>query len=785
MDIFDDITQEYDSKAIYQFLHLVENYLPQYSFTIISGNGDRTSLNQTINLDQRFETTLWEKTKQSGDSIFIRDIENRLVYSIDLKKMKTLLICILPDTADIKATQKTITTLIRLCDELFDKDRLLVEEKELLQVHKQQRDKKIQVLERKYEEILIQNQKQSAEYSKLLQTEIRLQTAELKKSNKALVLAKEKAETANLAKDKFLANMSHEIRTPMNSILGFLELVLEDPLIKGEIRQQLTIAYHSSRGLLSLINDILDISKLENKKLILENISFKFSELVKKSIDIMAIEAHKKGLSLEYEIDPSISGSFSGDPFRINQVLMNLIGNAIKFTHQGGVSLRVMPGDEEGQFHFMVIDTGIGIPAGRLKKIFDPFAQADMSTTRKYGGTGLGTTISKQIVELMGGRIWAESKKGKGSIFHFIIPADRVSDDGLEKVHFDPGRGSAVSKTDRCFRILLAEDIEANAILVKTRLENLGHIITWVCNGREAVNAFKKDTFDIILMDIHMPEMDGFEATAVIRSTKIDSKEHIPIIALTASVMGNEIKRLIAVGMNSVVAKPIDFNNLNKVMDKLVLENKSVKKSEEEMPVNPLYKSKTPDIKGVNYKAGIARWQDQNAYTKALIEFANQYKNFSERFSFWLDTGEIEQAYQATHALIGVAGNLSIIRVADIAGTINSALKKKNIKTVREQFVFLEAELRSAVVSILELESRHEPDILLKKIDPDRIGWLIQKITDAFNRYSPHALKPLIQELESYIHPDQLKSMINYSEDLAFDSAKKELIKVVESLNLD
>jgi CheY-like chemotaxis protein len=282
-----------------------------------------------------------------------------------------------------------------------------------------------------------------------------------------------------------------------------------------------------------------------------------------------------------------------------------------------------------------------------------------------------------------------------------------------------------------------------------------------------------------------MPEMDGPEATAVIRLAEIDAAEHIPIIALTASVMENEIKRFIAVGMDSVVAKPIDFNNLNMVMDKFVPENKGVKKLEEKIQVNPFFKSKMPDIKGINYKTGLARWQDQDVYTKALIEFANQYKNFSNRFLLWLDTGKIDKAYQATHTLKGVAGNLSIIKVADIAGTINSALKKKNIKIARNQFVSLEAELHSTVVSILKLDSGHEPDILLKEIDPDRIGWLIQKITDAFNQYSPHALKPFIQELETYIHHDQLKPMINYSEDLDFDSAKKELIKLAESLHLD
>jgi signal transduction histidine kinase/DNA-binding response OmpR family regulator len=636
-----------------------------------------------------------------------------------------------------------------------------------------------------YEDILIKNQKQSAEYSKLLHSEIQIQTSELKNSNKELKLAKKKAEAANLAKDAFLANMSHEIRTPLNSVLGFLELSLEGPSIQNDLQQHLSIAYNSAKGLLSLIDDILNVSKLEKGKVVLEKKPFRLLELIKKTFDTMKIEAQKKGILLEYDIHPSVSGVFLGDDFRIKQVMINLIGNAIKFTENGGVVLKILPGKKKDEIHFMVNDTGVGIPSDRLDKLFDSFEQADMSTTRKYGGTGLGTTISKQIVELMGGQIWAESEIGKGSIFHFIIKIKPVNDKDIGDLDQCKELETPEQKLDRSFKILLAEDTEVNAILVRTRLERQGHIIKRVCNGREAVDAFKKDTFDIILMDIHMPEMDGLEATAIIRSIEIDAAAHIPIIALTASVMESEIKRFIAAGMDSVVSKPIDFNNLNMVMDKLVPKNKGAKKLEGKIQPNSFYESKIPDIKGIDYKSGLARWQDQDVYTKALIEFANQYKDFSKRFLLWLDTGEIEQAYQATHTLKGLAGNLSIIKVADIAGIINSALKKKNIKTVMEQSVFLEAQLHSAILSISELESRHEPDILLKKNDPDRISQLIEKITNAFNLYSPHALKPLIRELETYIHPDQLKSMIHYSEDLDFDSAKKELIKLAESLRLD
>ncbi|OGR14319.1 MAG: hypothetical protein A2277_20475 [Desulfobacterales bacterium RIFOXYA12_FULL_46_15] len=785
MDLFDDILESTEIDTKYSLIELLKKNLPQCDIEIISKNGERISSKQKPFVDADFEKALWGKAKNSNDLIYSENKNNFFVFAWYSENMQCLLICSFLEISGISSIKKMISDIVMLCFEIFHKDQLLAEEKESLVIHKKQRDRKIQVLEKKYEDILIKNQRQSAEYSKLLHSEIQRQTSELKNSNKELKLAKKKAEAANLAKDAFLANMSHEIRTPLNSILGFLELSLEDPSIQDDLQQHLSIAYNSAKGLLSLIDDILNVSKLKGGKVVLEKKPFRLLELIKKTFDTMKIEAQKKGIFLEYDIHPSASGVFLGDDFRIKQVIINLIGNAIKFTENGGVVLNILPGQKKDEIHFMVKDTGIGIPSDRLDKLFDPFEQADMSTTRKYGGTGLGTTISKQIVELMGGQIWAESEKGKGSVFHFIINIESIDDKEIEGLEPCKELEEAGQKLDRNFKILLAEDTQANAILVRTRLERQGHIITQACNGREAVDAFQKDTFDIILMDIHMPEMDGLEATAVIRSAEMDTAEHIPVIALTASVMGNEIKKFIAAGMDFVVAKPIDFNNLNMVMDKLVPENKGVKRLEKKMPDNSFYKSNMPDLKDINYKTGLARWQDQDVYTKALIEFANQYKNFSKKISLWLDTGEIEQACLAAHTLKGVAGNLSIIKVADIAGTINSALKKKNIKTAMEQFVFLERELRSAVVSILKLETIPEPDTHLKKIDPDKIGRLIEKITDAFNQYSPHALKPLIRELETYIHHDRLKPMMNYSEDLDFDSAKNELIKLVKSLHLD
>ncbi len=785
MDIFDHNMDSTEIEAKYPLLHLLEKKLPQCIIEIISQNGQRISSNPKSFVDGAFEKTLWEKTKESDNLIYSEKTKNSFICAWYFKNIQCLVVSSFLEISDSFSIKKIISNVTTLCVETFHKDQLLAQEKERLLIHKKQRDRKIQVLEKKYESILIKNEKQSYEYSKLLHSEIQQQTAELKKSNKALKLAKKKAEAANLAKDQFLANMSHEIRTPMNSILGFLELILEDPSIKNDHRLQLSIALSSAQGLLSLINDILDVSKLQAGKIVLEKNPFRLLELIKETFDTMNISAQKKGLALEYDIHPSVSKIFLGDAFRIKQIIINLIGNAIKFTENGGVFLEILPGEKKRQIHFMVKDTGVGIPPDRLIKIFNPFEQTDMSITRKYGGTGLGTTISKQFVDLMGGKIWAESEQGKGSIFHFIINIEPIDDKSNEDIDLLNETKRSQPRFHRIFKILLAEDTDSSAILVKTRLERQGHIITRVCNGREAVDTLKKELFDIILMDVHMPEMDGLEATELIRSSKNVTAQQIPIIALTASVMGDEIKRFIAAGMDSVVAKPIEFKKLNSIMNSLVPKNQGVKKSEKNIPIASCYKSKTPEIKGVDYQAGIARWQDQEIYTNSLIEFANQYKKIFNSFSFWIDTDEIERAYLATHSLKGVAGNLSINKVADIAANINLALKKKDIKTAREQSVFLEAELRSSISSILELETIHKTDTSFRKNDPEKISLLIKKIMDVFDQFTPHDLKPLMEELETYIHIDQLRPIIKNSEDLDFDSAKNQLMKLVESLNLN
>ena len=500
--------------------------------------------------------------------------------------------------------------------------------------------------------------------NEFLMEETQLTNKKLKERTEQLKKAKEHAESASRIKGEFLSNMSHEIRTPLNAVIGFLELVLENASLPTNQRKQLMTAQISAKDLLGLINDILDLNKLKSGKLTVEQRPFNLAQLMQEIHEEMEIGTRKKGLDLRFEIEPSLSEYYVGDPLRIRQVMVNLVGNAIKFTEKGGITVRVLATDEEDQLHFVTTDTGIGIRAEQLNRIFDLFAQADTSMTRRFGGTGLGTTISKKLVELMGGRIWAESEEGKGSAFHFTVrmtPTDQPpEEDDLIKV---PGR-PIMPGYRRGFRTLPAESEKAMEVEAASGLE--------------------------------LSQLDG-----------------------------------------------------------------------------------------VDTQKGLDRWQDPEAYAKALMGFSRDYANAADDMTRLVDEGDMEGALRLAHTLKGVAGNLSITGVSNVAAEINAALKEKRIDDVNDQIPTLVTALDRAVDSIKQTEALEDAEEMPRKeMDMTNLKELFTKMLVAFDEFSPYAVEPFLSELKGYLSREQLAPIVAHMERFDFDGAAQETIKLTKMLEI-
>ena len=502
----------------------------------------------------------------------------------------------------------------------------------------------------------------------------------LLESEKKLKLAKDEAERANSSKSIFLANMSHEIRTPISGIIGASEMLLSTT-ISSEQKDTLEMIKSSAGSLLTIINDILDISKIEAHKLEIVNEDFDLYECVKNHLKPFSIEVRQKGLEMSLNIFPDVPRYLRGDAHRLGQILRNIVGNALKFTDEGRILISIKNAyNHTYPIHllFSISDTGQGIPENKVPELFKTYSQLDSAPQIKRKGTGLGLSISKSIVELMGGRIWVESKPGQGSTFHFTIVFDKakqVIQKKSEGIHYNID-----SQISGPLRILLAEDNKLNQKFVSYLLSQSGHQVFCVSNGNEVLQALEQMKFDVILMDVQMPERDGVSTTQVIRASNNDFLDpDIPIIALTAYAMKGDRERFINVGMDDYITKPVDINELKWIMNRVL--NMREKLNPEILSQDKPDK----DLPSLDKQIGLHRVKGKTELLNELYQmYLKDLPSIIYKMKMAVENESFEKLSNVAHRLKSTSGTIGAIQTQHFAHQIEIASRNENLNKVKQ-----------------------------------------------------------------------------------------------------
>ena len=510
----------------------------------------------------------------------------------------------------------------------------------------------------------------------------------LRRQQQDLRSAKEHAEQVASARSNFLASMSHEIRTPMNAILGFTEALLDTPLSESQ-RHQLGIVHGASKSLLQLLNDILDSARLERGAVALEAADFSLRDICQQALDTLRVLARPKGLSLMLDYPTALPEHFRGDSLRLQQVLINLLGNAVKFTERGEVLLRV--GFADGQLSLEVHDTGIGMTAEQLERVFEPFTQADASTARRFGGTGLGTTIARQLVQLMGGSITARSEPGQGSVFTVCLP-------------LQPGQAPRAAAAQRSrlpaqLHLLVVDDVPHNLELLQTLLARDGHRVTQASGGELAVLLCAAERFDAVLMDLQMPEVDGFAATRRIRAQEQRSRRaRLPIIALSASVLEEDKQHALDAGMDGFATKPVNLARLYAEIARVLgLQLQFVA-----APPQPVLPAAAGAGAPVDWTEGAQLWGDETAFLRALQRFVNEQAQAPQQLAQLQAQGRWPALAAQAHQLCGAAGHLALAPLLALLRALEQVARDERAADAQRQLQALPAAWQAVSAAVQE-----------------------------------------------------------------------------------